>query len=66
VRYGLGHGDEMCGFLMMYVPHDSSRRYDEGSLMAFDGELVNVPGAGGDDDDVNNERGRPQPAVEPM
>ena len=58
VRYGLGHGAEMCGFLMMYLPHDSSRRYDAGSLIAFDGELANLPGKGGDDDDVDNERGR--------
>ena len=25
IRYGTNHGEEMCGFLMMYYPHDWTR-----------------------------------------
>ena len=34
--------------------------------MAFDGELANLPGKGGDDDDVDNERGRRGGAAVPI
>merc|ERR1712224_202853 len=33
IQYGLSHGNEMCGFLMMYYPHDPAHFFPQGSLV---------------------------------
>jgi len=35
IEYGLSHGDEMCGFLMMYYPHDPTVRMKNGMLLGM-------------------------------
>jgi len=41
IDYGLSHGKEMCGFLMMYYPHDPSVRMANGMLLGDnDGDLI--------------------------
>jgi len=44
IVYGLSHGQEMCGFLMMYYPHDPARRMRYGMLLGGDmSDLYHTP-----------------------
>jgi hypothetical protein len=36
VAYGIELGEEMCGFLMLFCPHDSSKRFEWGTLVGDD------------------------------
>lgn len=41
IPYGLSHGQEMCGFLMVYYPHDPDVRYRKGMILGYHrGELI--------------------------
>jgi len=41
IKYGLSHGQEMCGILMMYYPHDPSARFSHGNVLGYaSGDLI--------------------------
>jgi hypothetical protein len=41
IHYGLSHGDEMCGALMMYYPHDPTVRFWNANVLGYErGDLV--------------------------
>jgi len=35
IVYGLSHGQEMCGMLVMYYPHDRTQRFARGNIMGY-------------------------------
>jgi len=43
IKYGLSHGQEMCGLLLMYYPHDPTVRFPQSNVMGYrEGDLDDV------------------------
>jgi len=55
IQYGLSHGNEMCGFLMMYYPHDPAHFFPQGSLVTNPQFIQEMPLTFDEDQAVRDE-----------